>query len=260
MLRTILTLPLLVFLLLTVGCRQVELQSEWRQDSLLIDGLADDWRSAASYHLEEPPLGIALCNDQEFLYLRLTTHDEDLKSQIAQGNLTIWLDPQGEKEKRIGIALQSKHRQPPGSEMKENFNSQSPRKVDADDEQPGKNLFELSIDGKSIGTFSTTENRYSLSLAFGTQHGGAVFELKMPVSVKNLYSLTQGNLAIGLASGQSQPSKQQAQMRPQGGQGAPAGRGMRGGTQRQGGRPGDKQQTALEFWFTAQLAEQPQAG
>jgi hypothetical protein len=280
-----------LILLLLCGCSQDELTSSWRYDDIQIDGNPQEWQSASYYHLDEPSVGMALCNDQQFLYLRLTTHDSQLQQQLSSGGLQLWIDPQGEQNKTLGIKIASERsgRQGPpsgGGPMGSMENSRPQGDMDSADDsgteqaqrsRPGMSeppkgeakgrpqeqrepSFEFSVDSEVVGSFVAKNNRFDLTLAQGQQQGGLIYELKIPLSGE----LYQGKLepdmtiTIGLETSEGEgPGGQMQGGQSGGGQsggGQSGGGGKQGGGKSGGGKPGGGQQEPLDFWFTARLA------
>ncbi|NKB68496.1 MAG: hypothetical protein GKR89_15655 [Candidatus Latescibacteria bacterium] len=84
------------------ACGTTKLESKWRDRPVAIDGADDDW-SRAKFIIENTPVTMGLLNDDEHLYLSLTTMDRPLQMQIARRGFTVWFDPKGGKSKKYGI-------------------------------------------------------------------------------------------------------------------------------------------------------------
>ncbi|MDY0190889.1 MAG: hypothetical protein RBR22_09170 [Desulfuromonas sp.] len=262
---------MLLPLLLLPGCRQTEFASSWRQDDIFIDGKPEDWQRVAYYHLEEPPLGIALCNDQEFLYLRLTTHDRQLQQQIRHGGLTVWLDQSGKKEKSLGISfpLAPKNHPSGGGRPEQGIEPQM-EQHSRDDRPPQSNdRFKLVLGENTFGDLAVSKNRFEISIALGTQQAGLIYEIKIPLSANKLFLQAiplSATLGIGLETKQAQMSAGPAQRPAQsggeedgGGRGGMSG-GPGGADGKSGGpggmkKPGGSEQSSLDFWFITHLAD-----
>ncbi len=283
----------LLFLLIS-GCNQPEMQSDWKKTAINVDGQPEDWLQVPLYHLEKPPFGIALCNDHEFLYLRLTTHDQQLQQQIRSGGLTVWFDPQGKKEKEVGIGFPTAGtRMPPGRDrgQAENKDGGPPEGRDGgppegsgpDDRQRPKQdaRFVLTVGGKELGSYPVTKNNFAVSMALGQQQTGLVYELQIPLAAGSLFrqSIVPSTLlGIGLETGKGHPSAGAGEQKqgdsdggpgggssggpgggsgggPGGGSGGGPGGGSGGGP---GGGSGGSQQSTLKLWFKVRLAnDQP---
>jgi hypothetical protein len=287
---------LMLFCVLLCGCDQDELTSHWRYDDIIIDGNPQEWQNASYYHLEEPSAGMAMCNDDNYFYLRLTTHNMSLQQQLSSGGLTLWLDPQGDENKviefNISSSLAGRPEGPPaGGQMKQR-NSQdampqdsttdSALSVDTEKPQgdqrpepPGRNgeskdsrlSFKLSVNGEDRGGFFADKNRFAVEFSQGQQQGGKIYELKIPLTGE-LYrgvAQPQGLLTVGLEAADNQgPGGQQGQGgqksggQPSGGGGGQGGQ-MQGGGGKSGGQgqPGGGQIEPLECTFNVRLATNP---
>lgn len=260
----------MLLLLLLPGCRQTEFASTWRQDDIQIDGKPEDWQRAAYYHIDEPPLGIALCNDQQFLYLRLTTHDRQLQQQISHGGLTVWLDPGGKKEKSFGVSFSLGQKAPPAGGERPERGTEPQMAEDSRDNRPPQNndRFELVVGGKTFGNLAVLKNHLAISLALGIQQEGLIYEIKIPLAANKLFLQAispAATLGIGLETKQAQMSAGSSQRPEQSGGEEGGGRGgMSGGPGGSGGKsggpggmkkPGGSEQSSLDFWFITHLAD-----
>lgn len=100
--RLLLKISLILVPLTLIGCNQVKLDSNWNDDGVIIDGDLGEWTEG----LLVPPdteTAIAVRNDDDHLYLALRTHDQDVIRQVVMSGFTLWLDPDGGKNKVLGI-------------------------------------------------------------------------------------------------------------------------------------------------------------
>ncbi|MFC1528674.1 hypothetical protein ACFL5B_02065 [Candidatus Latescibacterota bacterium] len=91
-----------IFSLLFFGCGEYELSSKWLDREITIDGTDTEWEGAR-YLIEGKNATIGLLNDENYLYLRLSTPDPTVQTQIAGLGLTVWFDPEGGRKKTFGI-------------------------------------------------------------------------------------------------------------------------------------------------------------
>jgi hypothetical protein len=99
MIHVICILLLLFFL---TGCKKTELKSRWKDREIHIDGDITDWQNALIID-EKKNVSIGLFNDNDFLYLCLTTMDRLLIRQVRGMGFIVWFDPDGGKDKTFGI-------------------------------------------------------------------------------------------------------------------------------------------------------------
>jgi uncharacterized membrane protein YgcG len=67
----------------------------------MIDGVLDEWEGKL-FSLKGEKLGFGVMNDDSTLYIAMTTYNRQTIMQIMRG-LTIWIDPNGKKNKSFGI-------------------------------------------------------------------------------------------------------------------------------------------------------------
>lgn len=75
----------------------------WQKDSLQIDGSDGDWTGSFPYADQKLGLAYAVTNDQQNLYIRLTTQTEATIQRILRGGLTLYINNHGVKEE-LGAA------------------------------------------------------------------------------------------------------------------------------------------------------------
>ncbi|MBT4485278.1 MAG: hypothetical protein HOC71_16550 [Candidatus Latescibacteria bacterium] len=93
---------LFLFSILFFGCGEYELSSKWLDREIIIDGIDTEWEGAR-YLIEGKNATIALRNDENYLYLRLSTPDRTIQAQMIGMGLTVWFDPEGGRGKTFGI-------------------------------------------------------------------------------------------------------------------------------------------------------------
>lgn len=176
-------LSLLLFLAFStlLACGAAELQSKWRGREVTIDGRNAEWEDATTA-VEDTSLLVGLLNDEDHLYLLLTTASRETGAKIIRQGLTVWFDKKGGKEKSFGVRF------PLGiARMGIPF---APRDAKADPESDGveerlkASLSELEI----LGPGKNERQRMMLSEAKGIQLGMSdrtgklVYELKVPLA------------------------------------------------------------------------------
>jgi hypothetical protein len=84
------------------GCGGLEINSVRSDGDVKIDGIPLDWRGATTW-VESPNVTIGVKNDDDYLYLCLSSPVREVAAQIAMYGFTVWLDPEGKKDKTFGI-------------------------------------------------------------------------------------------------------------------------------------------------------------
>ena len=94
-----------IFISITLfsGCKAPQLNSNWREFEVIIDGQDIEWRGVSNYFEKKSNILIGFLNDEEHLYIRFSTMDRKLHRQIVSLGFTVWFDPKGGKKKRFGI-------------------------------------------------------------------------------------------------------------------------------------------------------------
>ncbi|MCZ6776781.1 MAG: hypothetical protein O7D34_10035 [Ignavibacteria bacterium] len=194
---------------LSLGCRNTELESTWRDRELTIDGNAIDWEGS-TVHLEDEKVTVGLSNDEDFLYLFLSSNDKNIQRQLLTRGLTVWFDPDGGNDRVFGIRfplgvqgtgmpMMSRERMAPD---REEFN-----------EMYKKTLTELEIlgPGKHDRLRTSVLAEHGISVKLGEARENLVYELKVPLSRTVDHPHAIGSAAgktIGVGFETNQPNRQ----------------------------------------------------
>lgn len=93
---------LLTALLAATGCGKLIMDSNWRTRPIAIDGADGDWQGTVTYVAKGSTV-VSLCNDEEFLYLRLAAADRATQMQVMRQGFTVWFDRRGGEAHSFGI-------------------------------------------------------------------------------------------------------------------------------------------------------------
>jgi len=243
-------------ILLLSGCRDLQLESAWRDREITVDGEAGDWQKITRY-VEKTNVAIGLLNDEHTLYVCLTTMDRITATQIARSGFTVWLDPKGGKKKTFGIRFPL-GMQASGNPTKLRESMRDPKKF--------RELFEnLGSEMEILGPGEDQRVRTLLSaiegieVSTGYSDGKLVYELKVPLarSAEQCYGIgTDPGKQIGL--GFETPELDREAMRQAMGQRS-GGMGGRGGG-RGGMRSGGQMPEPFELWAKVALAAESSSG
>ena len=209
--RTVfLSLILLLSSILSAGCGMYKIESLWRDRELISEGVdgVSEWENA-QYIFQKENVSIGIINDDNALYLRLSTHDRNLQKQLLSLGFTVWFNPKGGKKKEIGIHYPV-GMQGGGMQMMQRGGSTDRGKLDEQlqkmlDTLPG----EIEIRGTDKNdsfTLTTDEAKdYGIEVHIGYSRGNLMYELKMPLikDISHPYSIgteTQQVVGIGLES------------------------------------------------------------
>jgi len=86
------------------GGRDVVFKTQWKDRDLVIDGRNGDWQGALGY-LNEPPVMLGFLNDDNAIYVCLSTNLPGIREGMLRRGVTVWIDPKGGKRKTLGIRL-----------------------------------------------------------------------------------------------------------------------------------------------------------
>lgn len=92
---------LILFICILPNCGN-KISSIRTDEQIIIDGMRNDWQNRL-YFLNEQQIGYGITNDDENLYICITTSNRGSIFQIAGQGFTIWIDPKGGKRKTFGI-------------------------------------------------------------------------------------------------------------------------------------------------------------
>jgi hypothetical protein len=245
---------LILFLFLLVGCgnSNLELNSNWRDREITVDGKNVDWLGTMLF-FEGDNVSVGLLNDENFFYICVIVEDQFMRTQVMRQGFTLWFDPAGGKEKTFGIkyplGMQASGRGMRGDEQS----------IERSRQAPGRPMIELEIlgPGKDKLKKMPIAEAKGIDIIVEFSSGMLVYELKVP-----LIQSEQHPYAIGAEAGSSvgiglETSKmEKSDMRKQMGGGGPSGgmRGGAGGRGRSGGRRSPQKRQPLKIWAVVQLA------
>ncbi len=183
--------------------------SAWATVPVKMDGIADPWVPLLR-PLSDMPMVIGVQNDADFLYLCFKTSDPNVKKQMRETGLTVWLNASGK------------------SSMAKGFGVRYPLKKLKRDDEPKRREPEPPDDGsvrpfvppppnfELIGPTEDDRQRFELGAgepvdaALGDDSGVMVLELKLPLKASGVYSLAlKGGPAtvLGLGLGTTVPKE-----------------------------------------------------
>jgi hypothetical protein len=79
--------------------------SFWPQAPIAVDGTYVEWSGRLVRIDDERSVALAVANDRTNLYLCLVTRDLDVETLIERVGFTLWVDPAGGNQKRIGFRV-----------------------------------------------------------------------------------------------------------------------------------------------------------
>ena len=273
---------IILFVLGVGGCFMPEIESTWRDREVIIDGIdgGAEWENAR-YFFEEENITIGLLNDENTMYIRLSSRDRITQRQLLALGFTVWFDAEGGKEKKLGIHFPIGTRTV-GIEMIRRDKNAS---MNEDPEQLRKMIEESQTDieiigpGKDARTTMTVEDvrELGINVKMDVSKGNLVYELQIPLmrSESQPYGIgieRAQAIGLGLESGKIDQAQMKSQMGSRGGGGrGGGGRGGMGGGRGGGGRGGGGKggggrggmggggmmPEPVELWLKTELASEP---
>ncbi len=260
------TIFLFIFISICCGCNEPKLKSAWRDREITVDGKNAEWQDCDQFYDKDTRTLVGILNDESHLYVLLSINDRMIKRQVMGFGLTVWFDPKGGKEKKLGIRF------PVGMphHMRGCINDQ-PYGEDSDlirkmFENPIMELQILGPDEHEQKTILLADVRsYGIDVKVDRTERTLVYELKIPLT-QNLqirYAVrTDAAKRIGLGFETGKPDQEEMKKRPgkrgRGSGGKGGGRGGMGGEERPegvAGRHGGKMPESFELWTRLQLAK-----
>lgn len=231
---------LVAALVLLIGCKKaIKWDSVRPSQPIVVDGNLDDWGSSVQ-SLSKKGVRVAVANDDEYLYLGLSTDDPNVQRQVMARGLLVWLDAEGGKGKTFGIKY------PIGLVAmagQGGFGRRAGGQQPTEDERRRRfeqSLVNLEIHDTQEDPLRLTVAEFDGELAFTRSFGTASYELKIPLKAASEYGYAVGSTpgaAIGI--GIETPEIDREELRERlGGVGGRGGRGGQGGFGGAGGQGG----------------------
>jgi hypothetical protein len=102
---------LLILFVCQGGCAADKVTCHWRGYDIVANGYENEWQGSPQYYDKDRQVALRVTNDEEALFLCFSTSNRALKTRLLMTGLTVWIDPNGDKEQIFGIHL-------PGQDIK----------------------------------------------------------------------------------------------------------------------------------------------
>lgn len=250
------------------GCSTLELESTWKDRDITLDGKGGEWLGA-KYYFEDSAISVGLINDERYLYVSMMTENPMLRSQMMRQGLTVWLDPQGGKNKSFGIKFplgrQGEEQEREGMDPREMMDEMAREEMMQRLQESMTELEVLGPDEKVLGRWDVEDSK-GIEVKMRNAGGTFVYELKVPLASSEEHPFAVGVepgdiIGVGFLSPKMQmrrPSGIRGGGRMPGGGGGmpPGGGGGMGGMGGRGGMGGMGSQVPqdLKIWAKVQLA------
>lgn len=234
-----------IILISITGCSGPAIISSWQNDEIKIDGSRQDWNGVLSF-IEDEQVAVAMKNDDNYLYLCLTTSDRSKIMNIMQMGFTVWLDPLDSDGQTIGVQYPVKREKEPRPNMQTGDNKDESR-GDLNNEKMFNNLKNRQNEILIVNednfplTAIPTKNIEGIEAEVGSEMNQFIYELKVPLTNNKMSTLFVDALPgekikVTFETGEIQkPERNDSEMRGNSVSGM-TGRGGRGGRMRGGGQ------------------------
>jgi len=242
----------------------INLTSQHRNKSIIVDGESSDWEGIPPTVVKDH-IAVSVCNDEEYLYLCLSTGEREIEREMLSGGFSVWFDPGGGSKKIFGFHFPLSVR--PGS-----FSGSGQPGQDLSPEEPpiGERVtkeMEILGPGEQDRSIVPLLSERQVQVALGNSTGRLVYELRVPLprDASHLYGIglpPGGTAGIGLVTAEVERGARMQRSRgpeePPGGEDPPTGDGMVGGRpgggRRHGGGMGGMQggrgsHSPLDIWM-----------
>jgi hypothetical protein len=249
------------------GCGSEEMLSRWRDRDIIIDGNASEWRGTEQHRDDDKGVTFSVFNDDENLYMCITTWNTRTQQQILVRGLIVWFDAEGGDERRFGIEFPITKGPEDMSGLRDIARSDRARTIE---ELLVRSRSEMIV-GRTKdydGSWMFVEDGMAMGIeaALDIHDRILVYELKVPLAEGQGLPFQQGTVpgalaGIGVEMGKLDVDEMQRQMRNRGGTpGDVRARGMGSGMRGGGGRRPEMREAMeeeIEVWAKVRLATAP---
>jgi len=248
-----------VFVLIN-SCKKVELQNQWAENPIVIDGDDPDWENLPLQYFEEPNVIVGSVNDEEYLYVMFRFNDQVLARKIQRFGVTVWTDKKGKKNKNYGIryygSIGVDRELEPEFEPPENIAEERRQRMEAMmGFRPQSGTITVIRGDEEISLPENSESGPSAGSA--SQQGIFCYEFKIPFPL-GTELIKSVSLGIEIGGMNLKDFGQKDGGRPGGGMGRPGG--GNGGPGRGGGMSKGQMFEKQEVWMKVVLAESKEHG
>ncbi len=96
-------IAILVPALFIAGCNGREIESHWAGNVITIDGDMSEWPDSTRTYFKKKKALVGVSNDGKNLYLLFRFGEPAWLTAMAMGNLTVWVDTSGKRQKQLGF-------------------------------------------------------------------------------------------------------------------------------------------------------------
>jgi len=249
-----------------LGCGgSLKLDSHWRDRVISVDGKHEEWQEGMNF-VEKENVAVGFFNDEDYLYVSMTTSNRDIQRQFMAMGFTIWFDSNGGKKKEFGILFPVGMMEM-GLMMRGRGQGQD---IEALREQFQKSLRDLEIfmPGEEEPRRMPVTDATGIGVKVGDLYEQLVYEIKVPLYKSEIHpyaiaAKADKPIGVGFETAQLDREKMRGKMgrggmagRPPGGSGGGRGGGrggIGGGRGGRGGGMGGRPQMPEQFKLWAKV-------
>jgi len=189
----------IILVVLISGCNDPEMDSRWRDREIIVDGDDSEWGNYIQHYDEETRIVFCMFNDDNDLYIKLSSPNRTIQGQFIGLGLTVWFDPEGGKDKKFGIhfpigmqggamEMMSGREKSAGTEDTD----QIQKRLEASQQEieligPGKNeRYTMPVDEAALT---------GIHVRIGKPKGSIIYELKIPLAFSDEHPYAIGTTA-----------------------------------------------------------------
>ncbi|MCR4439778.1 MAG: hypothetical protein QHJ34_10450 [bacterium] len=79
------------------------MESTWLDHEITVDGSVAEWEKLPVVYVDEWQGVAGVANDTASVFVMLRVGNQQLARRLRFGGLTLWLDPKGGKQRKLGI-------------------------------------------------------------------------------------------------------------------------------------------------------------
>jgi uncharacterized membrane protein YgcG len=91
-----------VVTLFLLSCKSLQVESRWLDRAVTFNGKASEWNDLVVYP-KDTRFGLAVMNDDSYVYLCMMSWDQTITAQITRMGLTTWFETKNGKGKPLGV-------------------------------------------------------------------------------------------------------------------------------------------------------------
>lgn len=264
-----------LFMVMIGGCGNKQIQSNWKQSAIVVDGQVSDWSGYSSEYYEKDDIHIllAIINDDSSLNMMIRFNDQYLARMFERRGIVLWFDGNCKKDKYYGVYYinpDAKNMIPPSFGM---GGKRLPGVLERNQPLTPQGSFSLiNQDTLRIPSIGIS----GLQAKAGLARGAYCYEFEIPLQQNEdsplaLFVSQQKKINVGVdipPVDKEERARMEEMMADRNVQGRPLGgragsNGMPGGGKRGGGMPGGENRgpggmmpdfDGKEIWFTVILA------